>query len=127
MIILQLIISTVSIICIILISVFIFNGGTIFDLMTLSGFRYIEDEVVKDINYIFDETNNSSVVMIAESDVFIHTGTRNNITFVPLLNSVKVELYNKTTITVPIKDINRLIPLFIRFKKEFNYTPYLDV
>lgn len=124
MIVIQMLISTISIICIIFICVFVFNGGTIFDLMTISGFGYIEDDIVKDVNNLLDESNKTSVVMIAESDIFVHTGSRRNITFAPILNSIKVEMYDNSSVTVPVTDINRLISLFVQFKKEFNYTPY---
>jgi hypothetical protein len=92
--------------------------------MTISRFGYIEDDIVKDVNNLLDESNKTSVVMIAESDIFVHTGSRRNITFAPILNSIKVEMYDNSSVTVPVTDINRLITLFVQFKKEFNYTPY---
>lgn len=121
----NLIVFFIGFIFIIFFCVFLYNGGTIFDLITFSNFNYIYTKISRDIDSALKENNSSIEYNIAPTNFYIYKIGEEAITFNSLLNQVTVLKQDKTKIILDVyKDVPRLITIFASLKREFNYKSF---
>ena len=104
--------------------VFLYMGGTIFDLITFSDFNYIYTKINNDITDILEKNNSDIEYNIAPNSIYIYQTSSNYINFDPMLNQISIEEKDKRTVLDVDKDIQKLVPIFALLKREFNFNAF---
>lgn len=121
----DLIIFIIGFVFIIFFCIFLYNGGTIFDLITFSNFNYIYTKIANDIDKALKDSNKEIEYNIAPTEIYIYRIGEEAIAFNPLLNQVTITQQDKTKISLDVyKDLPRLVPIFALLKREFNYESF---
>lgn len=115
----------IGFVIIIFFSIFLYNGGTIFDLLTFANFNYIYTKIQNDINKALTNSNKEIEYNIAPSEIYIYTTGPETITFEPILDTITIMQADKTKVSLDLyKDVARLVPIFALLKREFQYESY---
>lgn len=121
----NIIIFLIGFVIIIFFSIFLYNGGTIFDLLTFANFNYIYTKIQNDINKALTNSNKEIEYNIAPSEIYIYTTGPETITFEPILDTITIMQADKTKVSLDLyKDVARLVPIFALLKREFQYESY---
>lgn len=116
----------VCVFIIIVVSLLLSKGATIFDLLTFSNFNSINQKINNDLmESLYEANNNDLIFTIAPSNNFIYKTGEESVEFQPTLNKIIIKKQDKEKISLDInKDMGRLIPIFVSFKRDFNYKPF---
>jgi hypothetical protein len=121
----DLIIFIIGFVFIIFFCIFLYNGGTIFDLITFSNFNYIYTKIENDIDKSLKTSNKEIEYNIAPTEIYIYRIGEEAIAFNALLNQITITQQDKTKISLDVyKDLPRLVPIFALLKREFNYESF---
>lgn len=121
----DIIVFLIGFVFIIFFCIFLYNGGTIYDLITFADFNSIYNKIDSDISNALHTSNNSIEYNIAPSEIYIYKTSSDAVEFVPLLNQISITQQDKTISILDVnKDIGRLVPIFASLKREFIYTPF---
>lgn len=121
----DIVVFLIGFVFIIFFCIFLYNGGTIYDLITFANFNSIYNKIDSDIANTLHKSNSSVEYNIAPSEIYIYKTGEDAITYIPLLNQISITQQDKTVSILDVtKDIGRLVPIFASLKREFVYTPF---
>lgn len=122
---LNIIVFLVGFIIIVFFCIFLYNGGTIYDLITFSNYNSIYDKINTDIKISLQNSNKVIEYNVAPSEIYIYKTSEDSVSFVPLLNQISITQQDKTVSVLDVnKDVARLVPVFAGLAREFNYTAF---
>lgn len=121
----DLIIFLIGFVFIVFFCIFLYNGGTIYDLITFANFDSIYKKIDDDI---YSALHNSNAVVeynIAPSQIYVYKTSDDVVSFDPLLNQITITQQDKTRTVLNVeKDIGRMVSLFASLNRTFPYTPF---
>ncbi|QKE44577.1 hypothetical protein Yalta_130 [Yalta virus] len=122
----DIIVFLIGFVFIVFFCIFLYNGGTIFDLITLANFNSIYKYIDKNISDALYNSNESISYNIAPTEIYVYKTNAEAIEFIPLLNQISVTQQDKITTILDVnKDIARLVPIFANLKREFIYPSFV--
>lgn len=105
--------------------IFLYNGGTIFDLITFANFNSIYKYIDKSILDALHNSNETISYNIAPTEIYVYKTNSDAVEFIPLLNQISITQQDKVTTILDVnKDIARLVPIFANLKREFIYPSF---
>lgn len=106
--------------------IFLYSGGTIFDLITNSDFDYIHTKIKEDIKKALLSVNNDVVnYQVSVTPNFIYITERDIVEFNSLNNELIVTTQTGSKITLNMQnDVAKIIPLFSKLNKNFIFKSY---
>lgn len=110
----------------IFVCIFLYFGGTIFELITNSDFNYIHSKIKEDIKKILQEENNNDFkYQISVLPGFIYLTDNDVIDYDSLNNNIIVSVQDKSKKILNIQDdLSKIVPIFSRLKTKFDFEKY---